>query len=883
MGGVVNRVRSGRWRRGAAILLSVILLAIVAGAILLPVRIARRVLPELAGRFGFSGVAVEVRRLDPFAADIGPLRLGPPTDPVLRLDAVRAEYSLAGLLRRRVDRVRINGLHLRAELTPDGRLVVPELDLAAMRPPTEKPGPAASPWRVGRCEIRNATLALHHGGRTHRLEFEADAAMDGTGAHRLVLRIFPRGEGITVTGSMHNTTPGVVELSIPRLELGRFADLTERHAGIRLRGDLALTGSYRFSDGEFRVKGRIAALAFEQGTLRVRNARLADGSEVPLDFRAEGTKGDIRFQLGRFQVADPVGVDVAMPEDGILRIRPDRSKLSLPLHLAIDAEALCRRFSLPMTPTEPLRLDLKIDGTWDPARNWEIAVNPSPTSLSWRLVGDMGETHWTWRQIQVRGRGQGPRGGGRIGIRLADVAFRREGASASVPALELLVDVNLGDAGVTASGSAKFADARAEFGATRIDGIAATLPWQWPTPQGKTQVVAERKGLGRFDAARLRFGDMELGSLGSELYQDGIGYVFIARHEGVIPGVKIAASGLVERRADAAGGLVANMEFSLEEAPTAGIELDLARFAPALGEAILSGKPTLSGQVAWQAGRLTGTAKIGLTEGRFRLPSKELQVEGINTSVTFSEVAELRTAPRQRLRFSSMRAGNMEFRKGNLYFQVEPKRQLFLEQAEVQWCGGRVLCHAFRYRPGQKKELSLTLFCDRLLLTDLLRQLKIANAEGEGAVSGQIPLVIVGDLIDLTGGFLYSRPGQGGVLHVVDAGLFAGAEQSLQVAIAREALQDYAYDWVTINLDRDGRDLLMRMELAGRPARLLPFGLSPQGGLFKAESDSRWRANFQGINFLFNFRLPLEQVLEYGKDMDGILENAVEDAAEGAE
>ena len=91
---------------------------------------------------------------------------------------------------------------------------------------------------------------------------------------------------------------------------------------------------------------------------------------------------------------------------------------------------------------------------------------------------------------------------------------------------------------------------------------------------------------------------------------------------------------------------------------------------------------------------------------------------------------------------------------------------------------------------------------------------------------------------------------------------------------------NYAYDWVTINLDRDDRDLLMRMELSGRPARLLPFGLSRQGGLFKAEPDSAWRANFQGINFLFNFRLPLEQMLEYGKDMNGIMENAMEDAAE---
>jgi hypothetical protein len=860
---------------------AVLLLAGIVAVVVLPARLAQRLLPELAGRLGFASSSVAVRRLDLFGADLGPLRLGTASAPVLRVDAIRAAYTPVGLLARRIDRVTLSGVQLRAELTGDGRLVIPELDLAAWR----SPGPAAeagrgpsSPWSVGRGEIRHATLALTAGGRTYRIPLEAEVSAGAPGEYRIEVRVFPRGEGIVVTGSLRESSPGVVEVRIPQLELGRFADLSERLAGLHLRGDLALDGSYRPDRGEFRVKGRVAGLEVRHGAVSVQAVRLADGHFPPVEFQAEGDGKEIRFRVDRLQVTSPVGLAVAMPQEGILRRRPDRTELSVPLRLILDPAASGARWAaLPLAPTAPMSLSLQVNAGWDPAGNWDVATVPEMPVKPWLLAGPAGEASWTWRQIQLRGRGQGGHGDVKVALKAGDVGYRRAGMSVSFPSVDLNADAKLGAGGIMASGVLKASAGQAMAGELRAEGFAATLPWRWPAAnreQDLRVVVARGRDLGRVAVAELRFRDLALGRLEAELYQDGLGYVFIARHDGVLPGVSLAASGLVEHRPET--GLAAALELGIDELPEHGVELDLAKFAPALGEAVLAGRPELSGKVSWAGGRLAASGQAGLSQGRFIMPGKNLRIEGIEARVAFPDLATMRSAPRQRLRFASARFGNLEFGKADMRFQVEPGNRLFLEQAEVAWCGGKLSGHALRYRPGQAKNLQLTLFCDRLLLADVLRQLGIANAEGEGTVSGQLPLAIIGEVVDLSGGFLYSKPGQGGVLHLVDAGLFAGAQQSLQVAIAREALRDYTYEWVTINLDRDGQDLLVRMEMSGRPSRSMPFGFTPRQGLFQADPDGSWRANFQGIGFRFNFRLPLEQVLEYGKEMGGILGEAAE-------
>jgi hypothetical protein len=156
-------------------------------------------------------------------------------------------------------------------------------------------------------------------------------------------------------------------------------------------------------------------------------------------------------------------------------------------------------------------------------------------------------------------------------------------------------------------------------------------------------------------------------------------------------------------------------------------------------------------------------------------------------------------------------------------------------------------------------------------LADVLEQFGIASAEGSGALNGRIPLRYRDGALSFVDGFLYSTPGQGGSIllkgtEILTAGIPVDTPQYVQMDLAREALKDYAYDWVKLTLNTKGEDLLVRMQLDGKPAAALPFVYKPESGRFARVAEQEQGSRFQGIRLDVNFRLPLNKILRY-KDL----------------
>jgi hypothetical protein len=81
--------------------------------------------------------------------------------------------------------------------------------------------------------------------------------------------------------------------------------------------------------------------------------------------------------------------------------------------------------------------------------------------------------------------------------------------------------------------------------------------------------------------------------------------------------------------------------------------------------------------------------------------------------------------------------------------------------------------------------------------------------------------------------------------------------------LARKALEDYDYSWAKLNLTTEGEDLLLKMQLDGKPGKLLPFVYRKDIGAFaKVEVDAEG-STFQGIRLDVNFRLPLNKIMQY--------------------
>jgi hypothetical protein len=81
--------------------------------------------------------------------------------------------------------------------------------------------------------------------------------------------------------------------------------------------------------------------------------------------------------------------------------------------------------------------------------------------------------------------------------------------------------------------------------------------------------------------------------------------------------------------------------------------------------------------------------------------------------------------------------------------------------------------------------------------------------------------------------------------------------------LAREALKDYDYSWAKLNINSEGEELLLQMQMDGKPARTLPFVYRKDiGGFMKVEADAKG-SKFQGIRLDVNFRLPLDKLMQY--------------------
>jgi len=98
---------------------------------------------------------------------------------------------------------------------------------------------------------------------------------------------------------------------------------------------------------------------------------------------------------------------------------------------------------------------------------------------------------------------------------------------------------------------------------------------------------------------------------------------------------------------------------------------------------------------------------------------------------------------------------------------------------------------------------------------------------------------------------------------MLTAGIPKDTLQYAQLELAREALKDYSYNWVKLGLNTEGKALLLRMQMDGKPAKELPFRYDKQIGGFIKVGSGGTGSIFQGISLDVNFRLPLDKILTY--------------------
>jgi hypothetical protein len=189
-------------------------------------------------------------------------------------------------------------------------------------------------------------------------------------------------------------------------------------------------------------------------------------------------------------------------------------------------------------------------------------------------------------------------------------------------------------------------------------------------------------------------------------------------------------------------------------------------------------------------------------------------------------------------------------------------------------CGGNINIQSFRF-DTEKDEYLITLFCDRLSLAEILEQFGVFGVSGGGTVNGRIPVTISKGKISFQDGFLYSTPGGGGKINIkgtdmFKAGMTPGTPEYIQMDIASEALKAFDYSWVKLSLNTDNEELTVKLQFDGKPENKLPFRYDKELSRFQRVETVSEGSNFQGISLDVNFKLPLDELLNYKGALDMI-------------
>ncbi len=266
----------------------------------------------------------------------------------------------------------------------------------------------------------------------------------------------------------------------------------------------------------------------------------------------------------------------------------------------------------------------------------------------------------------------------------------------------------------------------------------------------------------------------------------------------------------------------------------------------------------------------TGILTFGLENGT--LNNKENTLSDIKFQLTLPNLPLVESRPSQVCTIGSLQFGTIIMKNGLVHFRIEDAESVFLEKVHLNWCGGKVETGSFRLS-GTSKVFETTLYCDRLNFTKLLDQFGIENTEGEGSLNGRLPISINNSSIQFDDGFLFSTPGNSGIVRFNNTdqlrGGLPGMDQAAYLDYSMKAMENFSYNWTKLSFNSQNEELLITMQLDGKPAEPLPYGYK-NGHIVPSSAGPGLQ---HPIRLDVNFRLPLQNMFRYGKNIQSLMEN----------
>jgi hypothetical protein len=906
------------------IIFSVLLILIGAGlffltSYLLPGFLESKIISILNKDAGINDFSIDFHELDLTGADLGSMRIGTAQNPALVVRSIHIDYSPGEIYQKKVKKIVASGVELYCEYK-NGHLGFRGFDLEKFLSQlgsdkkkdktATKPSYPSFPQRI---EINNGMLIGITNDREYRIPFEIDmVSANGTlNALHATARLYPRGQMLKISAQMDLAQNRIVShIAAKELDLLRFADIVKSIDELCLTGFASLEANAELQLAPFKVSsiaGRLKSAAID---IRYKNLQFQNRSPNPdnqkpliIDFKGP-ERQNWNLTLSGLSAVAPISANLA---DMTATVEPAEEgyQVSGNFTLSFDSSNDLRAVSVPLRFTAPFDLPLEFLAIYAQDGQWRFDItngNRKQTGLRGPAF-EYENTHITTEFPGIHLSGKGIGGNIRTAYRLgiADVRIQSGDVNILCPQFVLkgktdlirnepktllsMNDLDLSDTAMTLSNSkislkrlsvngkvqrdkngARAITATVQFADGEIAAAGGDLSLK--VAQGTIPLTfsAEKpKQKGSVSISAARYQNLNLGTIQAGLRQTATGISFNGKLKNhLIPELAATFSGESDLWGKADYETRAQFELLY---PQSAPEIDLGKFAPAAKGFTFKGKFLEQGNFVFGKRGLQAATKSSVSNGRFHHRKNKIAVEGIQMALRIPDLVKMHSAPGQKLKFTRASFGEMKIENGEIDFQIESPRSVLVEKSHFNWCDGKVDAPAIRFTSGIEA-YNLILYCDRLNLAKVLQQFGAASVAAEGELNGRIPLRYLNGKISFKDGFLFTTPGEPGKIRMTDteiltAGIPPDTPQYVQMELARKALEDYDYSWAKLNLTSEGEDLLLNMQLDGKPAKSLPFVYrKDMGGFAQVEAGVKG-STFQGIRLDINFRLPLNKIMQY--------------------
>ncbi|HWH18117.1 MAG TPA: YdbH domain-containing protein [Allosphingosinicella sp.] len=270
--------------------------------------------------------------------------------------------------------------------------------------------------------------------------------------------------------------------------------------------------------------------------------------------------------------------------------------------------------------------------------------------------------------------------------------------------------------------------------------------------------------------------------------------------------------------------------------------------------ALVDGTLVGNGQINWSSRGTTSTGTFSTTDMDLAAPFGP--VEGLTTTVNFTDLLGLVSAPGQLAEIDLIRAG-IDVENGRIRYQLLPNSNVRVESGIWPFMGGELRLAETLLDFSRPTTKRLTFHVIGLDAAVFVREMEFDVVEATGIFDGILPMEFDENGGRIVGGRLEARPG-GGTLSYV--GTVSEASLGTFGMAAFNALRSLRYDKFIINLDGSLEgEFLASIELDG-----IATNTAPQGGIAGMVISQIARIPFE---FNINIRGPFRALIATARSL----------------